>query len=110
MTEQEILRRCGLTEIVTPTWTLAEDVQGYAAAGFGSIGIWLHKLERPRIDTFWIPEQTISADIVAAAASAVGAAGLDVSHLVLSGFYTEPELSDREPPASESSPELCPSS
>jgi len=95
MTDRDILRRCGLTEIVTPTWTLAEDARGYAAGGFGTIGIWLHKLERPHIDAFWIPEQTISADVVAAAADAVRTARLEVSHLVLSGFYTEPELSDR---------------
>jgi sugar phosphate isomerase/epimerase len=95
VTEREILQRCGLSEIATPTWTVAEDAEGYAERGFGAIGIWLHKLERQRIDGFWIPEQTIPDDVVEAAAAAVRAAGLEVSHLVLTGFYTEPELSNR---------------
>jgi sugar phosphate isomerase/epimerase len=95
VTEQEILRRCGLSEIATPTWTVAEDAEAYGERGFGAIGIWLHKLERQRIDGFWIPEQTIPDDVVEAAITAVRAAGLEVSHLVLTGFYTEPELSNR---------------
>jgi sugar phosphate isomerase/epimerase len=90
-----VLRRCGLSQIATPTATLAEDAQAYAARGFRAIGIWLHKLERERIDGFWIPEQRIPDETVAAAAAAVRSAGLDVSHLVLTGFYTEPELADR---------------
>jgi sugar phosphate isomerase/epimerase len=95
MTEQDILRRCGLSEIATPGWTLAEDVDAYAARGFSAIGIWLHKLERPSIDGFWIPEQIVAQDVVAAAAESIRAAGIAVSHLVLTGFYTEPELPDR---------------
>ena len=70
-------------------------MDGYAARGFAAIGIWLHKLERPAIDGFWIPEQVIEPEVVEAAAAAVRAAGLKVSHLVLTGFYTEPELADR---------------
>jgi sugar phosphate isomerase/epimerase len=95
MSERAALRRAGLSQIATPTWTLAQDAQGYADAGFAAIGVWLHKLERPRIDGFWIPEATIPDETVEAAAQAVRAAGLEVSHLVLSGFYTEPELPDR---------------
>jgi sugar phosphate isomerase/epimerase len=90
-----VLHRCGLSQIATPTTTVTEDAEAYAARGFGAIGIWLHKLERERIDGFWIPEQRIPDEKVAAAAAAVRSAGLDVSHLVLTGFYTEPELSDR---------------
>ncbi|HEY3184899.1 MAG TPA: sugar phosphate isomerase/epimerase family protein [Gaiellaceae bacterium] len=95
MTREAVLRRCGLSEIATPTWTLAEDARGYGEAGFAAIGIWLHKLERPRIDGFWIPEATIPPSVVEAASEAVRAGGLQVSHLVLSGFYTEPERADR---------------
>jgi sugar phosphate isomerase/epimerase len=95
VTDREILRRCGLSEIATPTWTVAEDAHAYGERGFGAIGIWLHKLERQHIDGFWIPEETIPDDVVAAAAAAVRDAGLEVSHLVLTGFYTEPELSNR---------------
>jgi sugar phosphate isomerase/epimerase len=95
VTREAVLRRCGLSEIATPTWTLAEDARGYADAGFAAIGIWLHKLERPRIDGFWIPEATIPPSVVEAASEAVRAAGLRVSHVVLTGFYTEPERADR---------------
>jgi sugar phosphate isomerase/epimerase len=95
VTEREILRRCGLSEIATPSSTLADDARLYAARGFAAIGIWLHKLERRSIDAFWIPEQAIPSHVVGAAGEAVRAAGLNVSHLVLTGFYTEPELSDR---------------
>jgi sugar phosphate isomerase/epimerase len=95
VTAHDVLARCGLSEIATPTWTLAEDAHGYADAGFGAIGIWLHKLERPSIDGFFIPEATIPDETVAAAADAVRGAGLRVSHLVLSGFYTEPDLPRR---------------
>jgi sugar phosphate isomerase/epimerase len=95
VTREAVLRRCGLSEIATPTWTLAEDARAYGDAGFAAIGIWLHKLERPRIDGFWIPEATIPAEVVEAASGTVRAAGLQVSHLVLSGFYTEPELEQR---------------
>lgn len=91
----DILRRCGLSGIATPTWSTAEDAEAYAARGFGAIGIWLHKLERGSIDAFWIPEQIIAPEVVAAAADSVRTAGIAVSHLVLTGFYTEPELSDR---------------
>ncbi len=62
----------------------------YAAGGFAAIGIWIHKLERPRIDAFWIPQETIADDVVGAAAAAVRTAGLRVSHFVLTGFYTGP--------------------
>jgi sugar phosphate isomerase/epimerase len=95
MTRDAALRRCGLSEIATPTWTLAEDARAYGDAGFAAIGIWLHKLERPRINGFWIPEATIPSSVVAAASEVVRVAGLEVSHVVLSGFYTEPELPDR---------------
>ena len=69
--EKDILRRCGLSEIATPSWTPAEDVAAYAARGFAAIGIWLHKLERGSIDGFWIPEATIAPEVVEATAASV---------------------------------------
>ena len=93
--EQEMLRRCGLSEIATPGWTVAEDVDAYAARGFAAIGIWLHKLERGPIEGFFIPEARIPHGVVASTVKQVRAAGLNVSHLVLTGFYTLPELADR---------------
>ena len=86
----EVLARCGLSEIVTPTQTLAEDVRTYADAGVGAIGVWIHKLERDRIDGFWIPQECIPDDVVASAAEVIRASGLRVSHLILTGFYTGP--------------------
>jgi sugar phosphate isomerase/epimerase len=91
----DILARCGLSQIVTPTQSVEDDCSLYAEAGFAAIGIWLHKLERGRIDGFWIPEARIPDDTVARAAEAVKRSGLAVSHLVLTGFYTEPALEDR---------------
>jgi sugar phosphate isomerase/epimerase len=93
--ERAILRRCGLSEVATPSWTVAEDIDAYAARGFAAIGIWLPKLERGPFEGFFIPEATIPDDVVSATADHVRTAGIAVSHLVLTGFYTEPELSDR---------------
>src|SRR5947209_13637 len=90
-----VLKRCGLSGIVTPMWTTEQDIQSYSDAGFGAIGIWMHKLEKGCIDGFWIPEKIISQDVIAATAEAVRASKLTVSHLVLTGFYTEPNREAR---------------
>ena len=95
MTDTSTLDRIGLSGCVTPTQSTVADCELYARAGAGAIGIWLHKLERGSIDGFWIPEQRIDTQLLAETAEAVKRAGLTVSHLVLSGFYTEPELEDR---------------
>ena len=89
-----VLERIGLSEIATPTLTLQEDVEAYAAAGFGAIGIWIHKLERDRMDGFWLPSERIPDDVVSKAVDAVRAAGLRVSHFVLAGFFTGPGTYD----------------
>jgi sugar phosphate isomerase/epimerase len=89
-----VLERCGLSEIATPTLTLKEDVNLYADAGFGAIGIWIHKLERDRIDGFWIPAGRIPNNTVSKAVDAVRSAGLRVSHFVLTGFFTGPGTYD----------------
>jgi sugar phosphate isomerase/epimerase len=85
-----VLDRIGLSEIATPTLTLAEDAQTYADAGLGAIGIWIHKLERDRIDGFWIPAARIPDEVVERGVEAVREAGLRVSHFVLTGFFTGP--------------------
>jgi sugar phosphate isomerase/epimerase len=82
--------RIGLSAIATPTLTLAEDVEAYAAAGLAGIGIWIHKLERDRIDDFWVPTRRIPDEVVARAVDAVDTAGLRVSHLVMTGYFTDP--------------------
>jgi sugar phosphate isomerase/epimerase len=82
--------RIGLSAIATPTLTLAEDVDAYAAAGLAGIGIWIHKLERDRIDEFWVPTRHIPDAVVARAVDAVDTAGLRVSHLVMAGYFTGP--------------------
>jgi sugar phosphate isomerase/epimerase len=86
----DVLARCGLSEIVTPTQSVEDDARAYARAGVGAIGVWIHKLERGSIDGFWIPQARIPDDVVAAAAQSIRSSGLRVSHFVLTGFYTGP--------------------
>ena len=84
-----LLDRCGLSEIVTPTQPLAEDVRLYADAGFGAIGVWVHKLEQGG---------STALDSAGAHPGRRGRrrgaggrpSGLRVSHLILTGFYTGP--------------------
>jgi sugar phosphate isomerase/epimerase len=95
VTDSRILSRIGLSGIVTPTQSTVADCELYAGAGIGAIGVWLHKLERGSVDGFWIPEQRIDEPVLADTKAALERSGLIVSHLVLSGFYTEPELDDR---------------
>lgn len=90
MVEKDLLRRCGVSEVSTPLWTIAEDAAGYAAAGFAAIGLWLHKLERPRMEGhFWMPDKIVARSVVDEAVAAVRESGLAVSHVVLSGNYTD---------------------
>lgn len=60
-----------------------------------AIGIFLHKLERGRMDGFWIPSERIPDETVQAAAAAVRGAGLVVSHVAVAGFFTEPDVPGR---------------
>lgn len=92
----DLLRRCGVSEVTTPMWTLAEDAAGYAQAGFAAIGVWLHKLEQPRMDTgFFMPQKDIPQSLVDAAVGAVTGAGLRVSHVILAGGYTDDDTRQR---------------
>lgn len=88
--DEALMRRCGVSEVTTPLWTIGEDAAGYAAAGFAAIGVWLHKLERGRMEgQFWMPDQHIADEVVEDAVVAVRDSGLNVSHVVLSGNYTD---------------------
>lgn len=95
MTDISTLDRIGLSGCVTPTQNTVADCELYAGAGVGAIGVWLHKLERGSIDGFWIPEQRIDEQVLADTVAAVERSGLIVSHLILTGFFTEPELENR---------------
>ena len=67
---------------------MGEAARGYADAGFGSIGVWLHKFERPdHVAGFFIPDAEIPSSVVDRAAQGVRASGLSVSHLILGGFF-----------------------
>jgi sugar phosphate isomerase/epimerase len=87
--------RGGCSDIATPSWSVDGEAQAYATSGFRAIGIFLHKLERGRMDGFWIPSERIPDENVAAAAAAVRAAGLVVSHVAVAGFFTEPDAPGR---------------
>lgn len=89
--DPSLLARCGISQVTTPMWTLAEDAAAYSGAGFAAIGVWLHKLERPRLDSgfFW-PEKHIPQQTIDDAVAAVRSAELDVSHVVIAGNFTDP--------------------
>lgn len=85
------LRRCGVSQVTTAAWTLAEDVAAYRELGVGAIGVWLHKLERPTMDSFWFPETELSPKVVEDARARIATAGLRVSHVLLAGPLTQPD-------------------
>ncbi len=87
--------RGGLSDVATPSWSVERDAPAYAAAGFRAIGVFLHKLERGRMDGFWIPSERIPEQTAKAAVTAVREAGLLVSHLAVAGFLTEPDVAAR---------------
>lgn len=90
------LRRCGVSEVTTPLWTLAEDAAGYRSAGFAAIGVWLQKLEQTRMDGgFFMPQKNIPQRVVDEAVRSVKASGLRVSHVILAGGYTDDATRDR---------------
>ncbi len=77
--------------MTTARWSLAEDAAAYSEAGVEAIGVWLHKLERQTMDSFWFPEAELSPEIVDDARSRIVTAGLRVSHVILAGPLTEPD-------------------
>ena len=83
-----VLERCGISHMTTPTLSLGDAASAYAAAGFGSLGVWTHKFERPdHVEGFFIPEAEIPAPVLERAADEVRATGLTVSHVILGGFF-----------------------
>lgn len=83
-----LLRRCGISQCTTPTLTASEAARLYAQAGFGSIGVWLHKLEQPDwTGGFFIPETALPSALVEETAAGVRASGLTISHVVFAGFF-----------------------
>ena len=89
------LKRIGVSESTTSTWTLDTDLANYAKLGVAAIGVWLQKLERPTMNEFWFPEAILDESHVREVAKAVSASGLDVSHVVASGRYTEADDDQR---------------
>lgn len=85
------LARAGVSQATTAPWSLAEDVTTYSTGGWGSIGVWLQKLERGAMDSFWFPDATLDAGTVDTAANAIADVGLTVSHVVVAGRFTEPD-------------------
>ena len=90
-----MLARGGVSQSTTASWTLAEDVHAYSAGGWRSIGVWLQKLERPTMESFWFPEDELDAGVVDAAAATIAGAGLTVSHVVVAGRFTERDAAVR---------------
>jgi sugar phosphate isomerase/epimerase len=90
------LGRAGVSQSTTAPWPLADDVRAYSAGGWGSIGVWLQKLERPSMDSFWFPETDLDPHTVDAAAATIAAGDLTVSHVVVAGRFTERDAELRQ--------------
>ena len=85
------LRRAGVCQSTTAPWRFDEDVRHYSFAGWTAIGVWLQKLADDSIASIRFPAPLPSRERVRAAVNMLRTAGLSVSHLVGSGFYTEPD-------------------
>jgi sugar phosphate isomerase/epimerase len=89
------LQRCGISQVTTRGWTFEQDVAAYSAAGWGAIGVWLHKLELPLMGEFWFPNAQLDRSVVERASALVAASGLHVSHVICAGLFTEPDDESR---------------
>jgi hypothetical protein len=85
-----VLSRAAVSQITTPNSTLAEDVRDYSEAGWGAIGVWLNKLERKTMPSFWFPEKTIPREKATWAGDLIRGAGLSVSDVIGGGLYSYP--------------------
>ena len=89
-TSTNLLRRCGVSQVTTPMWTVAEDAEALPAAGFAAIGIWLHKLEMPRLDGgFFMPEKHIPQPVVDDAVTSVRTRALPSPTRPRGGYPTQ---------------------
>jgi sugar phosphate isomerase/epimerase len=83
-----VMARCGISHMTTPTLSVGDAARAYDDAGLCSMGIWMHKLERPdHVAGFFIPDLEIPASVVDRSADDVRASGLEVSHTILGGFF-----------------------
>jgi sugar phosphate isomerase/epimerase len=87
----ESLDRAGVCQSTTAPWDSDDDIRTYAAAGWGAVGVWLQKLAHGSMSEIRFPAPLPSRDRIEAAMATVRSARLSVSHLVGSGFYTEPD-------------------
>ena len=83
--------------MTTPTLSLGDAARAYAAVGFASTGVWMHKFERPdHVAGFFIPDVEIPTSVVGQSADEVRAAGLTVSHVILGGFFITDDEEHRQ--------------
>lgn len=86
-----LMRRCAMSEVTTYNWSFEEDVEGYARAGWGGIGVWLHKLEQGPFVYERVPTAHLDVAVVEAAAEKIRDAGLGVASVICAGGFTEPD-------------------
>ena len=91
MSALQSLGRAGVCQSTTAPWRFDEDVRHYSLARWSAIGVWLQKLSGDPMDGVRFPAPLPSQERVCAAVNTIRSAGLSVSHLVGSGFYTEPD-------------------
>jgi sugar phosphate isomerase/epimerase len=85
------LARAGLAQSTTAPWSTDDDASRYRSAGWAAIGVWLQKLAEGSLQAVRLPPPLPRDEQVDAAARALRSGGLVVSHVVGSGFYTEPD-------------------
>lgn len=83
------LSRCSVAEYTTRLWTFDQDVAEYSAGGWEAIGVFLHKLEDPPFGSGMLLSEPLEQSVVVRAADTVRAAGLRVSHVAISGGWTD---------------------
>lgn len=81
--------RSSVSEYSTRLWSFDEDVNFYANAGWGQIGVFLHKLEDPPFGSGMLLSQPLDMSVVHKAAKTIKASGLGVSHVCISGGWTD---------------------
>ena len=88
------LARAGVAQSTTAPWSTDDDASRYRSGGWAAIGVWLQKLAEDSLRAVRLPPPLPRDEQVDGAARAMRAAGLLVSHVVGSGFYTEHDDDD----------------